>query len=314
MRERQGNRNVSSRVKLRFRDECNTKELHIVDAFEFAQRVSVTGAHPPKSASSSFWFRGQGDISWPLKPSIGREHKFWGEGLTISARRLLIQEYDLLHRFRKYAHAFFQRELTPWEAITCAQHHGLPTRLLDWTSNPLVGLYFAAKEYVSGRVARDGTGEARDGAVFACRQRVHIDGHLNVYDDGKRWDVHIRDPLMVRGIKVVPAMMSTQRIVAQSGFFTIQDPKRSLEEQNGVLYSDRDLDLYDMIKWRVPATYKPNILRQLERIGINERTLFPDLDGVGRGMLRTEILRSKPGRRSHSPLIVKKRSLPRGSP
>ncbi|MFO0524084.1 MAG: FRG domain-containing protein [bacterium] len=87
------------------------------------------------------WLRGHGDYHGKLQPTVGREQSFLGEKVTLNPR----QEKRLLHQFRRYAHAEWERKLDEWEALFLARHHGLPVRIMDWTANPLVALYFAAE-------------------------------------------------------------------------------------------------------------------------------------------------------------------------
>src|SRR5437660_2732736 len=76
----------------------------------------------------------------------------------------------LLSRFKRGGYPFVQRVLTDWEAITLGQHHQLPTRLLDWSSNPLVALFFAAEAETES-----------DGAVFAYRPRQDWRYHVSMF-------------------------------------------------------------------------------------------------------------------------------------
>jgi hypothetical protein len=234
--------------------------------------------------------RGQAAIAWKLQPSIGRKSGFW-LGLKLEQRLEEVDdtnvnwvEYNLLDRFRRYAHAFYKRELNAWENISLAQHHHLPTRLLDWTSNPLVALYFAAEAEPS-----------KDGAVYAFRPRFHDCPQLTMFADAQKIRKFEPDPLAVKGIKFLYSMMSTDRLVAQSGAFTIQDPVVPLEKQSGDKFDEDELDLVEVFKWRVPKECKIELLRQLNRVGINHRTLFPDLEGLGTGLLRAQLLTTKVG-------------------
>ena len=83
-------------------------------------------------AASASWFRGQSKAKWELLPSLARQR---GDHET---------ESDLLARFKQNATLLLSPVPgTEWEWLTVMQHHGVMTRLLDWTESPLTGMYFA---------------------------------------------------------------------------------------------------------------------------------------------------------------------------
>ena len=86
------------------------------------------------SHSDSRWvFRGLSDISFGLRPSVGRTASFDP-----------VQERNLFELFKRRLPEFRSIEgLQDLDILAIAQHHGAPTRLLDWTSNPLIAAYFA---------------------------------------------------------------------------------------------------------------------------------------------------------------------------
>src|ERR1700722_2804494 len=87
------------------------------------------------------WYaRGQHDEHLGVVPTIARKMQFAGKYVDSFT---LEQERELLHRFRRHTYEHRGRVLDKWEAMFLARHHGLPVRLLDWTTNPLVSLYWA---------------------------------------------------------------------------------------------------------------------------------------------------------------------------
>ena len=88
--------------------------------------------------SQLFWYRGSGNLGYQLLPSLYR-HK--GKNTPESYSEL---ERNLLTRFRQRSIPYHSRSLVDdWDALFFMQHYGVPTRLLDWTENPLIALHFA---------------------------------------------------------------------------------------------------------------------------------------------------------------------------
>ena len=120
----------------------------------------------------SAYLRGQADYSWGLRPTISRNLHYAG---------LCTRGYDkdrednLLHRFRRYTRAFLERDVHERELLFLARHHGIPVRLIDWTSNPLVALYYACV---------DDMRLMSDGAVWAFLRRKHPQraDYYDIYD------------------------------------------------------------------------------------------------------------------------------------
>ena len=97
-------------------------------------------------------FRGHSSHKWKLAASV---HRIANE-LRLASDEVVLFERRALSEFKRRARIFLQsRPSSDWEWMVIAQHFGLPTRILDWTENPLVALYFSIRE--SEEASCDGT-------------------------------------------------------------------------------------------------------------------------------------------------------------
>lgn len=213
------------------------------------------------------WFRGQSNARWKLVPSLAR----------LRGNRIA-DEAMLMKRFRQSASALVPlASRTEWDWLLLMQHHGVPTRLLDWTENALAGLYFAA-------VSTGGQGARNDGCVWAL-DPVALNGEANIAvanNDIPTLDVdvvlreyqpsEVASAVNVRPPVAVLAMRMFPRLVAQSGVFTLIHRDRTpLEEVRASAYVGRIV---------VPKAAKPLIARQLSDVGVTRLSLFPELESV----------------------------------
>jgi len=195
-------------------------------------------------------FRGQRDPDWQLTPKIGRPQHF-------VKRQPSVEEGNILKLFKERAVAHLR--FTPandWEWLAVAQHHGLPTRLLDWSRNPLVAAYFAVEDVHDG-----------DSVVYGFRENSAIDF------------IEHPSPFSRTVIeRFVPPHVSP-RIIAQAGLFTSHPD----------LTSDLRIDKR-VVRLVIPAAARKQMKQTLYRYGIHRASLFPDLDGTARHIewLRTD--------------------------
>jgi hypothetical protein len=195
----------------------------------------------------SFVFRGVTDVvKHQLIPSVGRD---WKEGTfpLLDLERELLSEFKL--RSLPWLSQF--RPVQDWDWLMLAQHHGVPTRLLDWTTNPLVALFFACRG-----------DEKVNGAVYVARKEsLH-----RLETDIRHSDV----PKVEEDYYIVPPHISA-RIPAQAACFTVsKEPAKPFACH------------HRLCRVVVEAAVKSSLLQRVARCGMTEAALFPGLDGLGR--------------------------------
>jgi hypothetical protein len=193
-----------------------------------------------------------------LIPSVGRIKRLQ----TDSFYTIDQQEREILRSFKLRAIGVISVEpKNDWEWLALAQHHGLPTRLLDWTFSPLVAAYFASLP----RLDKQGD-LAEPAADWAGVYALHDCSYITTEDYPSPFDYD--SP----GLFFPPHV--TPRISGQGGLFSIQpDPTEELH------HSFERCEYRHITLFRFSRGVVKEIQKKLYLLGIRQSLLFPDLDG-----------------------------------
>lgn len=180
--------------------------------------------------------RGVSNHEYPLLPSLFRH---------ADVESADVREHNLMWVFKTHAKPYLQSNPeNDVEWLTIAQHHGLPTRLLDWSLSPLVACFFAVQSL-----------SKTDAAIY-------------VYDIGKFKKEEDIDCSKIKDIVAFFPSHATKRVTAQSGMFTIHPT------------SNMKLESESIKKIVIPAERKKYFMEKLVKYGVHPGTIFPDLDGL----------------------------------
>lgn len=281
--------------------ECDT-------ASELWQKLAPE--NPLTTGARQFVYRGQVDAKWHLIPSVLRHGPgkpsivdlTFGAGSNGRGDDQIWAEHRILEQFieacdrsglpvpgdsASFRLDWFDQKSqylddamkgrVPWpnealvDALALAQHHGLPTRLLDWTRRAHVAVYFAAVDVV--RSSEFATSRARRLAV---------------------WALDLERPGLMEELETVRVPGSTSRNIApQQGLFTLLREKM----QRGVAYTPLALDEYLQRQfahdphgcplWKITAPWSaaPELLERCDENGINGAILFPGYDGAAKNAI-----------------------------
>jgi FRG domain len=181
------------------------------------------------------------------------------------------REGTLVEEFKRQSAFFLSASTTPHsdlEWLALAQHHGLATRLLDWSESPLTALFFA----VEPTSLEDGIENAE--AVVWSFTGSRLEGDCL----GKRLD-DLDDLVEQVGIRIYFPPHISNRFVAQQGCFTVHSLRPSFRPLEEALSAEKDPQ-YHLAKFIVPSECREKIKEELYRLGTNYVSLFPDLDGL----------------------------------
>jgi hypothetical protein len=223
-------------------------------------------------------FRGMSDASYELSSSLMR---LGGDYWQL--------EKHLVRNFKKYAHRSIVERDSTWHWLSVAQHHGLPTRLMDWTYSPFVALHFATEDL--GKYDRDG-----------------VVWKVNYSDTHDMLPKLLLDPLQEEGAAIFTVEMLDRgapqlrdldnmssksadyliffeppsiddRIINQFGYFSVMtNPRLSVDAWLNQANVGKRVQRWNKVI--IPKELKWEIRDKLDQMNISERVLFPGLDGL----------------------------------
>lgn len=220
-----------------------------------------TNAH----SDSSWAFRGLGDFAFQLMPSVGRRADYD-----------VVHERAVLELFKRRIPEFYPvSSLEELDFLALAQHHGAPTRMLDWTTNPLVAAYFAVASSpgsrdgrlltASGRASSKKVSVTPTASLVPARvvaARVRSNRKLQVTDD----------PFAITDVSFFWPRAVTARITTQSGLFSVH-PNPDVGWPEPLAVAENVFD--------IPGEMRGFFQKRLFYLGVHNQVLMGGLDGVG---------------------------------
>lgn len=225
---------------------------------------------------SSYLYRGMPNTDFHLATSLCRNCKYKGYEL----------EKSILRNFTKYASIEAPDLMgSVWSQLIIGQHHGLPTRLLDWTYSPLIGLHFATSgepfpemqenncvvwaidiKEINGLLPRKYKNKMREECayLFTVEMLNEVTQSLEEYDD----DMENNAMILLEPPSI------DQRIINQYSYFSIIP--REISDIESFLNSKTE----HTIKYVIDRSVKWRIRDMLDQLNVNERIIYPGLDGL----------------------------------
>jgi hypothetical protein len=247
--------------------------------------AEATGEKQGARRQARCWYRGQCKVSWTLEPKLYRDRIEAAKPTESEVKEILRLERHLVRDFRLISSSLRNGDESDAKLYFLEQHYGLPTRLLDWTTNPLIALYFSCA---------DPNYKDQDGKVFMmdaynlAKNPQPSGAPFGIATDRreefKLWIQHIFDWKRLNKAKTTQQTFPIcpehfdRRISLQLGCFTFHIP--------------------NVGHWRLPETdpissltisrgmAKARLLEELAAVNIHEFSVYGDLEALARYLKR----------------------------
>lgn len=244
----------------------------------------------PLSKDSTLWFRGTGKVSYKLSPSLHRH------AVISDPEHIVNLETKIMDRFNQRSVPFLNKPLdkkNDWDVLFFMQHHTIPTRLLDWSENPFIALYFALVSSPYNIVAQQRV-YLEDAAIWVLdpiswnqealkdysydKGILSVEEHfVNSYKPRTPFANMREKPIAIFGNHNSP------RIVSQRGVFTVFGKKMQAMEET---YLNDNFPQDCLIKLVLPKDKITELENSLTSLGTTDSVVYPDLEGLAKEVRR----------------------------
>ncbi|MEK6322695.1 MAG: FRG domain-containing protein [Acidobacteriota bacterium] len=278
-------------------------EHHVTSLIGFTQAVesalAASRAVYGHDQSIINWYRGCGrSTNDELVPGLYRHPKIKDANTLLDLERQMLEWFrreSVLHQTKP---EYLDPEDADFELLFFVQHYGFPTRLLDWTMNPFIGLYFA----VTSAKIDEKTGDyLEDAAVWilspnAWNERSLVDiswgnrGALSIQNSEKSGYAPRKnaEPMHLAQMYPLPVAMrgiaNNTRMFAQKGVFTISG--KSLEPLE-IAFDIKDYRSESLVKLIIEKQHIDALMQSVLSIGYTDSVSYPDLHGLAMETKRT---------------------------